>query len=102
MSSRTAAPHTDDAPLWEVFVRPRRGVSHTHVGSVHAHGEEEALQSARDLFTRREEGTSLWVVRASHIVASDPDDAGALFEPARDKEFRHARAHPLPDDVDHM
>lgn len=89
-------------PLWEVFVRPRRGVSHAHVGSVHAHDSEEALQSARDLFTRRGEGTSLWVVRSEHVVASDPDDEGELFEPSLDKDYRHARAHPLPDDVDHM
>lgn len=89
-------------PLWEVFVRPRRGVSHAHVGTVHAHDAEEALQSARDLFTRRGEGTSLWVVRSEHVVASDPDDEAELFEPALDKELRHARAHPLPDDVDHM
>ncbi|MEM1246789.1 MAG: 1,2-phenylacetyl-CoA epoxidase subunit PaaB [Acidobacteriota bacterium] len=91
-----------EGPLWQVFVRPRRGVSHHHVGSVHAHDEEQALQSARDLFTRRGEGQSLWIVRSDHVVASDPDDEGELFDPALDKEFRHARAHPLPDDVDHM
>ena len=25
-----------DWPLWEVFVRSRRGLSHTHAGSLHA------------------------------------------------------------------
>ena len=89
-------------PLWEVFVRPRRGTSHGHVGSVHAHDGEEALQSARDLFTRRGEGVSLWVVRSSDIVTSDPEAAAALFEPGREKDYRHPTAHPLPKDVDHM
>ncbi len=89
-------------PLWEVFVRPRRGVSHGHVGSVHAHDQEQALQNARDLFTRRGEGVSLWVVRSADIVAADPADEAELFDPAEDKEYRHSSAHPLPDDVDHM
>ena len=26
--------------LWEVFVRPRRGLSHVHVGSLHAEDAE--------------------------------------------------------------
>ena len=89
-------------PMWEVFVRARRGTSHVHVGSVHAAGREQALQNARDLFTRRGEGVSLWVVRSTDIVASDPDDAAALFEPALDKTFRFPTAHPLPAAVDHM
>ena len=84
------------APLWEVFVRPRRGVSHVHVGSVHATDAELALQAARDLFTRREEGVSLWVVPAASIVASDPGDKASLFDPAADKLQRHATHYLLP------
>ncbi len=91
-----------DGPLWEVFVRPRRGVSHGHVGSVHAHDGEQALQAARDLFTRRSEGVSLWVVPAADIVASNPADAGQLFDPAADKDYRFPPAHVLPDEVDYM
>lgn len=89
-------------PLWEVFVRSRRGVAHTHVGSVHAADPEMALQAARDLFTRRAEGVSLWVVPASAVVASDPDDAGPLFEPTADKPYRHAAHYRLPPEVDAM
>ena len=88
--------------LWEVFVRARRGLSHTHVGSVHAVDGETALQAARDLFTRRQEGVSLWVVPSADIVASDPSAEAELFEPAVDKAYRFPTSYELPADVDHM
>ena len=90
------------APAWEVFVRARRGTSHVHVGTVHAPDAELAVQNARDLYTRRNEGVSLWVVPTSAIVASQPEDAASLFEPAADKDYRHASHYPLPAEVDHM
>ena len=93
---------TSDWPLWEVFVRAKRGVSHVHAGTVHAPDAELALQNARDLFTRRSEGVSLWVVRSSEITASNPDDSSALFEPATDKTFRHPTDFELPDEVANM
>lgn len=49
-------------PLWEVFVRANRGLSHVHAGSLHAPDETMALKNARDLYTRRNEGVSIWVV----------------------------------------
>ncbi len=91
-----------DWPLWEVFVRARRGISHVHAGSVHAPDPEIALQNARDLFTRRSEGVSLWVVRSSDLTASSGDDRAALFDPAEDKTFRHPNDFELPDAVSHM
>jgi ring-1,2-phenylacetyl-CoA epoxidase subunit PaaB len=91
-----------DWPLWEVFVRAKRGVSHVHVGTVHAPDAELALQNARDLFTRRSEGVSLWVVKSSDITASNPDDREALFSPADDKSFRHPTDFVLPDEVANM
>ena len=91
-----------DWPLWEVFVRAKRGVSHVHAGTVHAPDAELALQNARDLFTRRSEGVSLWVVQSNDITASDPDDSEALFEPAADKTFRHPTDFELPDEVANM
>ena len=90
------------APAWEVFVRARRGTSHVHVGTVHAPDAELAVQNARDLYTRRNEGVSLWVVPTSAIVASQPEDAASLFEPAADKDYRHASHYPQPAEVDHM
>lgn len=84
----TAAPERS-WPLWEVFVRPARGLSHTHAGSLHAADEAMALGNARDLYTRRGEGVSIWVVRSADIVASSPDEKDALFDPAGDKIYRH-------------
>ena len=69
-------------PLWEVFIRSRNGLAHKHVGSIHAADAEMALQAARDTYTRRNEGLSLWVVPSAAIVASDPAEKGMLFEPA--------------------
>ena len=71
-----------DWPLWEVFVRSKGGLSHRHVGSVHAPDAEIAVRHARDTYTRRMEGVSLWVVPSAQIIASDPADDGPMFEPA--------------------
>ena len=60
--------------LWEVFIRARNGLAHRHAGSVHAADPEMALQAARDVYTRRGEGLSIWVVPSDAIVASDPSD----------------------------
>ena len=61
----TAELVTEAWPMWEVFVRARRGISHVHIGSLHAADAEAALQNARDVYTRLGEGASLWVVRSS-------------------------------------
>jgi ring-1,2-phenylacetyl-CoA epoxidase subunit PaaB len=91
-----------DWPLWEVFVRAKGGLSHRHVGSVHAPDRELALAHARDTYTRRQEGVSLWVVKSTDIVASDPAQAGELFEPAADKVYRHPTFYDIPDEVKHI
>ncbi|ABQ67121.1 1,2-phenylacetyl-CoA epoxidase subunit PaaB [Rhizorhabdus wittichii] len=91
-----------DWPLWEVFVRARGGLDHRHVGSVHAPDAEMALRHARDTYTRRMEGVSLWVVKSTDIAASDPDQSGELFEPAQTKIYRHPTFYELPDAVKHM
>jgi ring-1,2-phenylacetyl-CoA epoxidase subunit PaaB len=93
---------TPDTPLWEVFIRARNGVSHKHCGSVHAPDPEMAVQAARDVYTRRNEGVSIWVVRAQDIVASDPDEKGELFDPADSKVYRHPTFYDIPDEVGHM
>jgi ring-1,2-phenylacetyl-CoA epoxidase subunit PaaB len=89
-------------PLWEVFIRSRNGLDHKHCGSVHATDAGMALQAARNVFTRRQEGASIWVVRAEHIVASDPDAKPEMFDPSEDKIYRHPTFYKLPDEVDHM
>lgn len=89
-------------PLWEVFVRAKRGLSHTHVGSLHAPDATMALRNARDLFTRRSEGVSLWVVPAAAITASSPDEREAFFDPAGDKVYRHPTFYEVPEDVQYL
>lgn len=89
-------------PLFEVFVRSRRGLSHVHVGSLHAADAELALRNARDVYTRRQEGTSLWVVLASAITASSPDEKDAFFDPAADKVYRHPTFYEVPEGVEHL
>jgi ring-1,2-phenylacetyl-CoA epoxidase subunit PaaB len=88
--------------LWEVFVRPRRGLSHVHVGSVHADDAEVALRNARDVFTRREEGVSIWVVPSASVVASSPDEKDAFFDAAGDKPYRHPTFYDVPEGVEHL
>lgn len=93
---------TEATPLWEVFIRPRGGLSHRHVGSLHAADAGLALQAARDVYTRRGEGNSIWVVPSAAISASDPDAAAETFDPAEDKVYRHPTFYDIPDDVGHM
>ena len=93
---------TPATPLWEVFIRARRGLNHVHAGSLHAADAETALRNARDVYTRRNEGVSIWVVRADAITASSPDEKDPLFAPSGDKVYRHPTFYSIPDDVPHM
>ena len=89
-------------PLWEVFVRTKAGLDHKHCGSLHAADPKLAIQMARDVYTRRQEGSSVWVVRSDQIVASDPGDKAMYFDPMEDKVYRHPTFYKLPTEVDHM
>src|SRR5580658_10155352 len=93
---------SNDWPLFEVFIRSRSGLEHKHVGSIHATDTRMAIEHARDVYTRRQEGVSIWVVRSSDITASDPAEADALFEPARDKVYRHPTFYAIPDEVKNL
>ena len=89
-------------PLWEVFSQTKPGMPYKHAGSVHAYDKNLAIEAARDLFTRRNEGTGLWVVRSEDIIAVQPEDADSFFEPANDKIYRHPTFYKVPDGVKHM
>jgi ring-1,2-phenylacetyl-CoA epoxidase subunit PaaB len=89
-------------PLWEVFVRSRRGMSHTHVGSLHATDAASALLRARDLYTRRQEGVSIWVIPSAEVTASSPDEKDAFFDPAADKPYRHPTFYEVPEGLAHL
>src|SRR5882757_4743650 len=84
---------SNDWPLYEVFIRSRSGLEHKHVGSLHAADTAMALEHARDVYTRRQEGVSIWVVRSTDIVASDP---------ARDKVYRHPTFYAIPEEVKNL
>ncbi len=87
-------------PLWEVFVRAARGLNHVHVGSVHSADAASAIQAARDVYTRRNEGVSIWVVPSAQVHASDPHEKDAWFD--SDHPYRHPTFYDIPDEVGHM
>ncbi len=91
-----------DWPLWEVFIRSKQGLDHKHMGSLHATDAQMAIENARDVYTRRMEGVSIWVVESKHIHASNPDEAESLYDPANDKAYRHPTFYDLPDELKHM
>ncbi len=90
---------SENWPLWEVFIRARQGLDHKHAGSLHAADAQMALENARDVYTRRNEGISIWVVESRHIHASSPDEAAAFFDPANDKVYRYPTFYQLPDEL---
>jgi len=77
-------------------------LDHKHVGSLHAADEKMAIENARDVYTRRMEGVSIWVVESRHIHASNPEDSGAFFDPAEDKVYRHPTFYDVPPEIKNM
>ena len=77
-------------------------MSHRHVGSLHAPDAEMAINHARDVYTRRNEGVSIWVVKANDVVASSPGKKGPLYEPSESKVYRHPTFYDIPDEVGAM
>src|SRR5215831_14463313 len=93
---------TKEWPLWEIFIRSQHGLAHKHVGSLHAPDAEMAIKNARDVYTRRNEGVSIWVVKSADVSASSPGEKEPLFEPANNKVYRHPTFFPMPDEVKHL
>jgi ring-1,2-phenylacetyl-CoA epoxidase subunit PaaB len=91
-----------ELPLWEVFVRSKQGLDHKHVGSLHAADAKQALHMARDVYTRRQEGVSIWVIPSEAITASDPSDKAEMFDPMADKIYRHPTFYTIPTEIGHM
>ncbi|MBK5074651.1 1,2-phenylacetyl-CoA epoxidase subunit B [Budviciaceae bacterium CWB-B4] len=89
-------------PLYEVFIRSKQGLAHRHVGSVHAADDQMALENARDAYTRRGEGSSIWVVRSENLVATQPEDRESFFDPSDDKIYRHPTFYTIPDGIKNM
>lgn len=89
-------------PLWEVFISSKAGMSHKHAGSLRAADAKMAIENARDVYTRRSEGTSIWVAKSNDVFASDPNDADAFFDPSNTKPYRHPTFYVIPDGVKNM
>lgn len=89
-------------PLWEVFISSKQGLAHKHVGSLRAPDDKLAIENARDVYTRRSEGTSIWVVKSDNLFASDPTDADSFYDPADTKVYRHPTFYVIPDGVKNM
>ena len=102
MPSSMANEASSGWPLWEVFIRSKQGLDHKHAGSLHAADAAMAIENARDVYTRRQEGVSIWVVESKYVHASNPDDAESFYDPASDKVYRHPTFYDLPDEVKHM
>lgn len=103
VSKPNSAIKSDESwPLWEIFIRSKQGLDHKHVGSLHAADAKMAIENARDVYTRRQEGISIWVVESKFVHASNPDDAESFYEPANDKVYRHPTFYDLPDELKHM
>jgi ring-1,2-phenylacetyl-CoA epoxidase subunit PaaB len=89
-------------PLFEVFIRSKAGLHHKHAGSLHAADATMAIENARDVYCRRNEGVSIWVVPSEQISASNPEDEEAFFDPAKDKIYRHPTFYHVPDGVKYL
>lgn len=101
-SKAVANVQSSEWPLFEVFVRSKQGLDHKHVGSLHASDAQHALALARDVYTRRQEGVSLWVVPSNAITASDPAQKADNFDPMASKIYRHPTFYDIPDEIGHM
>jgi ring-1,2-phenylacetyl-CoA epoxidase subunit PaaB len=88
--------------LWEVFIQSKPGQPFKHAGSVHAYDKDLAIENARDVYTRRGEGTGLWVVPSKEIVAVTINEAEYFFESADEKIYRHPTFYSMPEGVKQM
>ena len=93
--------HKNNWSLYEVFIRSKQGLSHRHVGSLRAPDAEIALQNARDVYTRRNEGISIWVVKSELITSSQPDEKPE-FSILSGQGVPPSNFYHIPDGIEHM
>jgi len=66
------------------------------------HDKNMAIENARDTYTRRGEGTGLWLIPSSEIVSVTENEAEYFFEPADAKIYRHPTFYNVPEGVTNM
>jgi ring-1,2-phenylacetyl-CoA epoxidase subunit PaaB len=92
----------ENLTVWEVFIQSKNGLAHKHAGNVHAADKVMALENARELYTRRNEGSCIWVVKSKYIVSSETEDSEAFFDPSNDKMYRHPTFYNMPEGSKHI
>lgn len=77
--------HGVDADVYEVFARFGDDAQEPirWVGNVRCGDPKLAWHAAKEIYTRREDCTLLWVAQRSGMVVSEPSDAEALRSPRR-------------------
>jgi phenylacetate-CoA oxygenase PaaH subunit len=85
------APHLEE---YEVFQQAKDGDPMRHGGNVLAPDPELALHYAREMFSRRNESTRLWVVRRADIAVLEDED---LLNPPLDRSFKKPGGYVLRD-----
>ena len=89
-------------PLWEVFVRSKRGLS--TCTSAPCTRPTPPWRCATPATSTPGAGGRLHLGRAvpSDITASSPDEKDAFFDPAADKVYRHPTFYDVPEDVEYL
>lgn len=88
----------DNWETYEVFHQKKRGDQHVHVGIVHAPNDEMALQFGKEQYGRRGISVNIWVVRTSHVVATEYEDQD-IFETVPEKTYREAGGYKVMDKI---
>ena len=92
----------ENTTVWEVFIQSKNGLAHKHAGNVHAEDKIMALENARELYTRRNDGSCSLVVKATNIISSESEDSEAFFDPSNDKMYRHPTFYTMPEGSKHI
>ncbi|HJW89457.1 MAG TPA: hypothetical protein VJ436_02325 [Anaerolineales bacterium] len=78
------------AECYYIFIKSKSAGTQTLVGEVLARSPRTALDQARGTLSIRRPPFAWWVLPASRVVASQPEDADSMFTPAFSKPFRLA------------
>jgi ring-1,2-phenylacetyl-CoA epoxidase subunit PaaB len=71
MELRVSKEQTDQLNTFQVFHQMKTGKPLQHVGIVHASDEESGFIYAKELFSRRQTCTGLWVVDSKNIYSTE-------------------------------
>jgi ring-1,2-phenylacetyl-CoA epoxidase subunit PaaB len=93
-SGHTNTPGAPRLEEYEVFRQEKDGDPMRHGGNVLAPDPELALHYAREMFSRRNESTRLWVVRRADIAILEDAD---LLNPPLDRSFKKPGGYVMRD-----